>query len=114
MKKIFCLVLPRITPSFGLLAAMTLHASIGHAATNWADWTSIGTDTANHVGSIPSGASYTYVTSALGTLQDAATSATANLNHTGEVIETLLGSSATYLSGFSSWTDAGAYYPSAS
>jgi len=31
MKKIFCSVLPRITASFGLLTAMTLHATSGNA-----------------------------------------------------------------------------------
>ena len=83
MKKIFCLVLRRITPSFGLLAAMTLHATIGHAATNWADWTAVGTDTTEDTG-VPGGVwSYFYVTTASGTLQDAATSTTANLVHTG-------------------------------
>lgn len=96
------------------LGAAQLVSLPAHANTKWADWTSIGTDTASNVGTIGNGWSFTYVTSASGILQDATTSATANLTHTGEVIKTLLGSSATYLSGFSYWTDAGAYYPSAS
>jgi hypothetical protein len=96
---------------FGAAHLVSLQA---HAATNWADWTSIGTNTASNVGTIGNGWTYDYVTSASGTLQDATTSAIANLTHTGEVIETLIGSSANYTSGFSSWVDSGAYYPSAS
>ncbi len=96
---------------FGAAHLVSLQA---HAATNWADWTSIGTNTASNVGTIGNGWTYDYVTSASGTLQDATTSAIANLTHTGEVIETLIGSSANYTSGFSSWVDTGAYYPSAS
>ena len=84
------------------------------ASTVWADWTSIGSDTASNVGTIPGGASYTYVTSALGTLQDATTSATANLTHTGEVISGALCCGNTSLNGYTGWTDAGAFYPSAS
>jgi len=99
---------------FGLLAInVGLSANMAVAATNWADWTSIGTDTASNVGTIGNGSSYTYVTSASGTLQDAATSTTANLVHTGEVINNSLRCGSTSLSGFTGWTDGGGFYPAA-
>lgn len=69
----------------------------------WADWTSIGSDTTASVGS-PS--AFTYVTSATGTLIDASTGATVNLSQTGEVVTNF-----SSISGFSQWTDSGAYYP---
>jgi len=95
---------------FGAAQLVSLPA---HAATNWADWTALGTDTASNVGTIGNGWSYTYVTTASGTLQDAATSTTANLVHTGEVINGNLCCGSTSLSGFTGWTDGGAYYPAA-
>ena len=93
-----------------LFGANQLAGLSAHAATNWADWTSIGTDTTASVG----GPAYNYATTALGTLQDASTSATANLSHTGEVITGSLCCGSTSLTGFTGWTDAGTYYPAAS
>jgi len=104
------------TNSVGTSAASSASSAVtpmAVAATNWADWTSIGTDTASNVGTIGNGWSYTYVTSASGTLQDAATSTTANLVHTGEVINNSLCCGSTSLSGFTGWTDGGGFYPAA-
>ena len=99
---------------FGLLAInVGLSANMAVAATNWADWTSIGTDTASNVGVIGNNNSYTYVTTASGTLQDAATSSTANLTHTGEVITGGTADVGSELDGFTDWTDAGYLYPAA-
>jgi hypothetical protein len=96
---------------FGAAQFLSLKA---HAATNWADWTSVGRDTASNVGTIGNGWTYTYVTSASGTLQDATTSANATLTHTGEVAVSGSASIGSQLGGFSSWVDTGAYYPPAS
>ena len=79
----------------------------------WANWTSVGTDTASNVGVIGNNHSYTYVTTASGTLQDAATSSTANLTHTGEVITGGTADVGSELDGFTDWTDAGWLYPAA-
>jgi len=87
--------------------------TFAYGETNWADWTSIGTDTASNVGTIGNGWGYTYVTTASGTLQDAATSATANLTHTGEVITDGTSDVGSMLNGFTGWTDAGGLYPAA-
>ena len=87
--------------------------TFAYGETNWADWTSIGTDTASNVGTIGNGWGYTYVTTASGTLQDAATSATANLTHTGEVITDGTSDVGSMPNGFTGWTDAGGFYPAA-